>query len=106
MKTYARLFIRRPLQFDPPHCCVTINRLREAIKGLEENEEDLVSEIEILSNERHTLELKQIDQCKINEKIQNTIDEKLDFCASLKAEKVLLKNAVEVERKTANQWQL
>ena len=73
---------------------------REAIKGLEENEENLVSKIEILSTERHTLELKQIDQCKINEKLQNVIDEKLDFCVSLEAEKVLLKNTVEVERKT------
>lgn len=77
--------------------------MREAIKDLEENEEDLVSEIEILSIERHTLELKQIDQYKTSETLQNNMDENLEFCASLEAEKLVLENTVEAEQKAANQ---
>ncbi len=81
-------------------------RLREAIKELEENEEDLVLEIENIAGERHTFELQLHGKSQENETLKISMAEESRVRNILETEKTLLIKKLEAEQIKSNEWTL
>ncbi len=83
---------------------IVTSRLRQAIQELEENEEDLVTEIENLARERQVLEIENHEQKYEMESLKLSITELTRYQDTTTSEMVLVRRKLEAEQKKNNEW--
>ena len=76
------------------------------MKELEENEEELVREIEKISNEHCVLENKYRDACREKKNIQISFDEKAKDILNLEREKGVLLGRLDSRQEGVREWTL
>ena len=74
------------------------------MEELEENEEDLVSEIENIAKERHNLELQYHAKCQENEDMKITLAEECRLQENLDSEKNVLVKKLESQQQKNREW--
>ena len=79
---------------------------RDAVQELEENEEELVREIEKISNEHYALENKHRETCREKTNIQISLDEKAKDMLNLDREKGVLLGRLESRQEGVREWKL
>lgn len=78
--------------------------MRELIQELERNEGDLISEVELLADEKCSFELKHQAKIREVEEINLLFDEKSNQCQNFKSENSLLVEKIKLFEAKEKDW--